>query len=438
MSQGAVHQNRGAGEFDLTGRVRADDIIQVLSQSRDGSIWAASKWGTLIRISEPRFRIFDQQKGLPDSAIVSVVEDANHRLWIGTRIRGTLLVEGPKGIQRIAGSGGRIHYALTPLPDGRVLSLDTDGLSILDDSRSRMILPVKASPQGHYHAFSKPYRDHIYVGDSTRLLRVSLLIGEKPRFENMGELSLPRGILELSDGVWAISWDRGLAHFSNGASQTYPLDALGELRGYAIFEASPKLLLVATSKGLLGFDRKARRFLPQPSLFDQEQVFVIQPDLNANVWFGCRRALLAARLANILDYFDGKPTSIIPLRFTPQQGLISANFGLGTSSVGLMRPNGEMWFASVAGAVHFHPDVITRPKEPLWCAIASVLADGIERPFDNAIRLPAGTRNVQLIFTVLGGAGRGKPRVSISDDSCPRKMDGVFDEFRHFQHTRAG
>lgn len=396
-------------EFDLTGRVRADDIIQVISQSRDGSIWAASKWGTLIRISEPGFRILDQQKGLPDSAISSVVEDAKHRLWIGSRTKGTILIEGPNGIQRIAGSGGRIHYALAPLPDGRILSLDTDGLSVLDESRSRMILPVKARPQGHYQAFSKAYKDHIYVGDSTRLLRVSLPIGEKPQFENMGELSMPRGILELSDGVWAISWDRGLAQFSNGQSQTFPLDALGELRGYAIFEASSRLLLVATSTGLLGFDRKARRFLPQPPLFDQEQVFVIQRDLNENVWFGCRRALLAARLTNILDYFEGKPVSIIPLRFTPQQGLISANFGLGTSSVSLTRPNGEMWFASVAGAVHFHPDVITRPKEPLRCAIASVLADGIERPLDNSIRLPAGTRNVQLIFTVLGGRAGESP-----------------------------
>jgi hypothetical protein len=182
-----------------------------------------------------------------------------------------------------------------------------------------------------------------------------------------------------------------------------------ERRGLSLFEFSDRYLLVGASHGLLVFDRKLRTFVFQEPIFLNEQIFAIQPDAIGNLWFACRRSLLAASRLQLEGRFAGKSTEILPLRFTPQQGLASANFGLGTSSVSLRRRNGEMWLASVGGAVHFQPENLLAQREELRCAISSILVDGMSLAVGTNLRVAAGTRNVEIRYTVLGGRAADNP-----------------------------
>jgi signal transduction histidine kinase/ligand-binding sensor domain-containing protein/ActR/RegA family two-component response regulator len=395
--------------IDLRGRIRRDDLIQVISQTVDGSIWGASKWGSLVRLSSPVFKSVDQRDGLEDSAISAVQEDSHSRLWIGTRTKGIHYADKGGKWQKVPGTGGHFHFSLAPLPDGRMLSVDGSGLAVVDEKGSKLVLPLLERMLGRYRALSPVYPDHVYYGDARTLYRVKLPFEAKPQFEKVARLSLPRGILESTDGIWAISWDEGLIHIREGVATTYPLDQMKERRGLSLFEFSDRYLLVGASHGLLVFDRKLRTFVFQEPIFLNEQIFAIQPDAIGNLWFACRRSLLAASRLQLEGRFAGKSTEILPLRFTPQQGLASANFGLGTSSVSLRRRNGEMWLASVGGAVHFQPENLLAQREELRCAISSILVDGMSLAVGTNLRVAAGTRNVEIRYTVLGGRAADNP-----------------------------
>lgn len=394
---------------DLRGRIRGDDLIQVISQSGDGSIWGASKWGSLVRLSSPIFNSIDRRDGLEDSAISAVREDSQSRLWIGTRTKG-LHCSGKDGkLQKIPGTGGHFHFSLAPLPDGRMLSADGSGLSVVDTQGSKLILPFFERMLGRYRALSPVYSDHLFYGDANSLYRIHLPIEANPRFEKVARLSLPRGILESFDGIWAISWDEGLIHIRDGVATSYPLDPLKERRGLSLFEFSERYLLIGASHGLLVFDRMTKAFLFPEPIFANEQIFAMQPDGIGNLWFACRRSLLAATRLQLQGRFEGNSIEILPLRFTPQQGLASANFGVGTSSVAMRRRDGEMWFASIGGAVHFHPAKLLGQREALRCAISSIYADGMPVAVGTKLQVAAGTRNIEIRYTVLGGRAADNP-----------------------------
>ncbi len=399
----------GEDVFDFRPRVRSDDLFQTLLQTVDGSIWAGSKWGSLARVAEPEFNAIDQRDGMPDSSTSSVVEDTSGRLWLGARSSGIFYVEQNGKLNQLPGTGGHFNYAMAALPQGSLLYLDTLGLHHIENGKTETIFNQRVLAPGYYRALSKPTAREIYMGDSQKLYRIPLPIRGKAQMEPLAELSIPRTIIPAADGIWAISWDRGVFHYQNGRTQYYPLALTNDINGFTMFELSDRYFLIGTNAGIMAFDRQAKKFLTREPLFPQEQVFTIQPDLRGNLWLGCRRALLASPLAEVRDYFLGKGMPVFPLRFTAQQGLPSVNFGLGTSSISHLRSNGELWFASVKGAIYFKPEDLARSGVEVRCAVSGLLANGIVYPINSRIVLPAGTTNIEVRYTVLGGRAAEQP-----------------------------
>ena len=384
----------------LSDHLRPDDMIQALWQSRDGSIWAGSGWGTLVRLQEPVFGFVDQTDGLGDSAVAAIQQDVTGRMWIGTRTSGVFVGEGAKW-RKIDGTGGSVLFAMAALKDGRTLLADSRGLMVSDGKTARMILPAEENILNRYRSFSPEYDGYIYFGDSIWLYRLRIGGAQDLQMERVAEIPLARSIFEDPQGIWALGWDRGVVHVERGKVAEYALDGGIERRGYSIQELTPRLLLVGTSTGVMAFDRQAKRYLDRRPMFPQDQIFFVQPDSNGNLWFAGRRSLLMAPRQAVIDYLEGKRETVYPLRLTARQGLRSTNFGLGTSSTGMVTKSGEVWLASLQGAVHFRPEFAGVDGERVRCAISEVIADGVPVPVSEASRLGAGTHRLQIHYAAL-------------------------------------
>jgi len=170
-------QNGALSVFNASDKIRSDDLIQVLTQTRDGAIWGGSKWGSLVRLSSPEFNNVDHRDGLIDSSTTSVVEDQSGHVWIGSRTSGIFYVEDGQKLAHVPGTGGTIIYAMAALSNQMLVYLDTLGLHASTRSATKLLYPAKLQTPGLYRALSLPYRDHIYVGDSTQLLKMRLPLG---------------------------------------------------------------------------------------------------------------------------------------------------------------------------------------------------------------------------------------------------------------------
>jgi ligand-binding sensor domain-containing protein len=99
-----------------------DDSVYSLLTSRDGTLWAGTEGGGLIRYRTGGFRAFGTAEGLTNPFVRVVFEDRSSRLWVGTD-RGLFRLEG-EALQRIDGRDGvpsmSVH-AIAEDREGRLL-----------------------------------------------------------------------------------------------------------------------------------------------------------------------------------------------------------------------------------------------------------------------------------------------------------------------------
>jgi signal transduction histidine kinase/CheY-like chemotaxis protein/ligand-binding sensor domain-containing protein len=390
-------------ELHLGGYVRPDDLVLTLYQARDGAIWCGTRWGQVVRIAEPKFGVIDRRDGLGESSVSAVAQDGEGRHWIATRTRGVYLEQG-QGWRVVPGTGDAVLYAAAPTAGAKMLLASSNGLWISDGSTTRRL---QKSPHPHlfarYHTFSARVGDAIYYSDSEHIWRLKVRKdGELAAIEHVAKFPLVRAIVPAEDGLWLLGWEDGLARYSGGNLQVFGLGPGPVRRGMTLWAFDREFLVVGTSEGGRVFDRKTMTFLDRPPMFPDEHLFQLQEDGAGQVWILGRRALLSLPRQVLADFIKGRQRTITATQYTPRLGLPSANFGLGTSATSLLDRQGELWLASLGGAIRFRPQDVSPDIGDIRCAILGLRANGAPVDLTGEIRLPAGTNRVQIQYTTAG------------------------------------
>jgi signal transduction histidine kinase/CheY-like chemotaxis protein/ligand-binding sensor domain-containing protein len=388
----------------LGAHLRKDDYVISFTQTEDGAIWCGTRWGTLLRVEKPRFVVEDERAGLLSAAIAGVHGDSRGRMWAGTRGAGTYLREGGRWRLVPGTSGGVLLHAMAEVGGGRMLLATTDGLFLSDGQRTQL-LQGKANrwEPARYQAFSRMRNGMIYYGDSRAVYRLRVSEGGVANEGKVAEIPLTRTLIEDGARLWGLSWETGLVEVDGERQTTFGLGRTKkDRRGMMAFELDERWLLVGTSSGTTLFDRKERRYGEQEEILPEETVFGTCRDDAGNLWFLGRRGLFVTPEASVLRYAYGKGGPPLLKRLTQQQGLASVNYGLGTSSVSHLTGDGELWLASISGAIHFRPKVVLPAQRGVRAAVDGVEADGVEQDLSGELRLPAGTRRVAIHYTALG------------------------------------
>jgi streptogramin lyase len=69
---------------DPRGQRSSVNSIFCVTMTRDGSLWAGTEGGGLLRIQDNHVRVYSSTEGLSDGFVRSVFEDDRGRLWVGT------------------------------------------------------------------------------------------------------------------------------------------------------------------------------------------------------------------------------------------------------------------------------------------------------------------------------------------------------------------
>ena len=392
--------------LDLGAHLRNDDLVQTVFQAHDGSVWMGSRTGVLLRVDAPVFSVVGREEGVQAASAAAVQQDRTGRMWIGTRTAGVFVQAGDRW-NKLPGSEERITHAIAPLRDGRVMGADSNGLWVSNGTVLTELFNRPDRALGGFRALSADYGDHIYISDPAGVYRVPLPTGSPIR--RISSVGATRALTELEDGVWGVSWDRGVFRIRDGVTTEYPLRDISASRGMTLLSLTPRIFLIGTNNGVFGFDRTTGTFIKAKTLLAGEQVFFIQEDGDGKLWFAGRRSLVWAAKTAVAAWFEGTGGPVPPTRLTASQGLASTNYGLGTSSVAMLASDGQLWLASQAGAIHFNPASVTSARPDVRCAIEEVLIDGAAVPLDGAIHVKPGAKRLQIRYTVLGRRAAENP-----------------------------
>lgn len=390
-------------ERDLGGYIRPDDVVLTLYQGRDNAIWCGTRWGGVVRIEEPRFRVIDRRDGLGESSVSAVAQDAAGRHWIATRTRGAYVQQGTAW-KPIPGMESSVLYAATPVGASSMLLASSRGLWI-SNGESTSLLTSGPQPNNfaRYQTFSPRIGDVVYYSDSAKIWKLQLSPeGQVRDISPVTAFPLVRAMVPGADGLWLLSWEHGLARFADGNLRVFGLGSGPVRRGMTLWAIDNQHLLVGTSEGGRIFHRNKLAFLDLGPIFPSEHIFQVQPDDIGQVWLLGRRALLSLRRESLDAFVGGTTSDLLATHYTPRLGLPSANFGLGTSSTALLDKDGELWLASLGGAIRFRPDAVRPEAKYIRCAILGLRANGAPVSLDGDLVLPPGTNRVQIQYTTAG------------------------------------
>jgi signal transduction histidine kinase len=117
----------------------------------------------------------------------------------------------------------------------------------------------------------------------------------------------------------------------------------------------------------------------------------------------------SASLADLNALADGVAGSVAVFSFGISDGLGSAQINGGVQPAGHVAPDGELWFPSVKGAIHFNP-ALPRSHDSSPVRIESTLVDDESVPTTDEIVTGPGRHRIKIEFTA--GSLRAPGRVS--------------------------
>ena len=226
-------------------------------------------------------------------------------------------------------------------------------------------------------AFFEDREQNLWIGTTSGLSR-----WDGSRFQNYYleeglSYGWVRAIAEDHNGDMLVGTDRGLNRFHGGRFVTDPaFAALSRDRIWSIYAQAPDTLWIGTRGGGLVRLRngKAARITTHEGLLSNS-IFQVVGDGAGSLWMTGPTGLAAASIIDLNAAADGQTDSIAVLAYGTGDGLESPQINGGIQPSGCLTADGELWFPSVKGAVHFKP---TTPRTSYHSPVRveTVLADG--------------------------------------------------------------
>src|SRR4029077_11320744 len=175
--------------------------------------------------------------------------------------------------------------------------------------------------------------------------------------------------------------------------------ALSRDRVWAIYPQPPDTLWIATrGAGLVRVQNgKTARITTREGLLSNS-IFQLIGDGRGSLWMSGPLGLSAASISDLNAAADGKIDAIAVLAYGTGDGLESTQINGGVQPSGCLASDGELWFPSVKGAVHFKPGP-SRTSHHAPVRVESVLVDGKSVPSSGEVEIGPGRRRVEIEFT---------------------------------------
>jgi len=385
---------------------RTTDMVVSLVEDREKNLWVGTRGG-LVRLKEGSFRAFGVEQGLEGEFVRTVWEDGSGRIWAAADGGGLHLLEGdrvvPVGAKygipstRIRSIGGDTEggiwigtgdVGVARIHGGRTTSYGkADGLV---DPRVRTIL---GTPDGA-----------VWVGTTQ-----GLACFRDGRFQPQDDFTRAAGgvnalLFTRGGALVAGSATRGVLLTKGGATKAVTeADGLPSNVVFALYEDRDEdgAIWIGTALGLSLWRGGKVTTWRSPEAFAGDQVFSIREDAAGFLWFSNNLGVYRIPRARLLAAAADPGAPLHRLAFGLADGLPSRQCN-GTSEPAVAQArDGRLWYPTARGLAVVDPRRLVRNATPPPVVLQRVLVDGAEAAAERGAVLPPGSRNLEIDFAAL-------------------------------------
>jgi ligand-binding sensor domain-containing protein/signal transduction histidine kinase len=421
--------------------------VRTLCETGNATLWIGMIGQGAYRLRGGRLEAIDSGSaggmGLPSKTVLSIFEDAEKNVWMGTQA----------GMLRFS----RSPVGLISLPDAadsdfETVSVDRDGTLWVAGTGLTHVVTGVDTPANFRELHGARVRNVFRSGDGALWIGTDgrglfrLKSGEPPQqYTTANGLvnNFVRGVLQGRNGDLWIATDEGVSRFSNGTLRNFTVqDGLAYFSVRALLEDRSGGLWIGTDRGLSHLVGDTFQKDGATIALATEKVWALKQSGSGAVWFGTRddglyrfmpgesatthftteQGLVSNSIYSILEdprgrfWMSGaKGVEVVSTRdlempghSSPQhlsQNFFSISEGAelsplygGTQPAGVMTADGNAWFPTSKGPVHFATSETVSTDVP-QVFIDQVLADGRGMGEQGKpIMLPANNQELEIAY----------------------------------------
>ena len=381
-----------------------------LWEDREGSLWVGTRAG-LARMKNGPATTFAAAEGLPGDLTRAVMEDRDGTIWIGTAQGAARYRDGRiTSYTRKDGLPHEIVRGFLRDRRGRLWVNGVGGIVQLDEVRGRF---------GNFIGTSEglPWPVRLMIEDRAGRTWVGTDRGMVVAEKGLGE-SVLKALPELSDiepqsieglyedregGIWIGTFSAGLRRWLNGRVENPTLLGGASIGVRSFYEDADGTMYVGTIGAGLFVRRKGqgfRQITTRDGLTD-DAIWSVLQDGDA-LWMSSDRGVLKLSRTQLLDFVDGRASSVVVSRLIgTQDGMKSRECNGGGGLAGLIARDGRLWFPTAKGAVVIDPKHLNAAQPAPPVMIEEAVIDRDPQPESREVTVEAGRRDVEIHYTGL-------------------------------------
>ncbi len=398
------------GELQTLGTAEGLPNSRVLSLllDQEGALWTATNGG-LMRLGSAPFSTLTDAQGLSDNFVRAVLRTTGGELWIGTGRGLSLWKDGrlqpPLEDPRLAGAS---VLSLAEDRDGSLL-VGTFDRGVLRARGGRVVETIdtrRGLAYNQVRALEVDRQGAMWIGTIAGLAVLD------PGAEQTRTIAVgPSGDFintlheDAAGRIW-VGTTRGLDRVVDGsraeAGVTLPADARSVFSITA--DSADDALWVSSDRGLMRLHPDSGRLGligPQQGL-PMEKVFHALADGSGHLWLSTNRGAVRIRRDEALAVLGGRLPRLTADLFDESHGMASSQCNTGSPPADL-DAEGNVWIGTAIGAVRIRRERLAeRTARPLPTVLERAAAEGRELPLDRPAQLPPGTSRIDFSVAGLG------------------------------------
>ena len=416
--------------------------VRFLRETSDGRLWIGTIGHGLDIYNDRQFSHVTAPRQLPSNTVLSLFEDVEKNIWVGTQ-------------------AGMLRLSKTPvrtvtLPDGS----DSDAETVYQDRDGDLWIAAAnlfRFEKGKAYPYAFPGVSGVRIRNVFRDREGTLWIGTEGRgvYHQIGDRFLHyttkeglvnnfvRAFLQSRDGSVWIATDEGVSRWRQGEFTNYGMrDGLCYFSTRSLLEDSSGDIWIGTDRGLSHLHGDTFENDDAVQALKEEKVWAIHEDADGGLWFGTRTAGLYHLHAGKLDHYTvaqglasnsiyelledksgnfwisgPNGISVINRRelesvtdhpgrraavtlYGISEGLETIQMCGGEKPAGVLTTQGEIWFPSSKGPVRVSV-AQPKPSNPAPVVIDQVMVDGLQVQAPGKLSLSPNTVKLELHYGVV-------------------------------------